>query len=396
MDLKTKLSILSGNEGFEEDLAGVSTTPLIKEQKASDESSDSVIDFNLGTLSIDSYLNETNTTPKKTRKSSKKSSQRSARDFDLFFSDFGDEEEEDIGRFRTGNRDLDATTARSKKLLEQADLLRADQFDSFLDDDRLGVEEDEEMRNRLVSMGRKYARDSAASKESSEITKSFADSETKLRELFEEVTRDKANIERDIERMRVPGRGGKVMSDMIAAKNSYHNTQLAIVRELNSIKKATFELRAKEQARKDAENAGSNDINTNTIQSIFSSSRTGMVSGIGGYAGVSGAEDDSNESPLDSLDEENDDEIQRRYFSNQPSEETDGDKWLKYEDRGVEYVLIVDSDNVPQTIFAEDRDGNQIYDYPIPDINNLTFDIDPIGKTASDNIHRNYKLRIED
>jgi hypothetical protein len=395
MDLKSKLSMLAGNEGFEEDLAGISGTPHENSQKASNEEIGSVIDFNLGTLSIDTYLKESGVGSRKSTKSTKKGSKTKTREFDSFFEDFGDDEE-DIGKFRTGNRDLDETTARSRRLLEQADLLRADQFDSFLDDDRLGADEDVEMRNRLVSMGRKYARDSAASKESSEITKSFADSETKLRELYDEVTRDKANLERDIERMRVPGRGGKVMSDMITAKNSYHNTQLAIVKELNSIKKATFELRAKEQARKEAEAGGSSDINPNTLQSIFSSSRTGMVNGIGGYAAVSGSEDDSIEVGGLDYSDEDDEIIQKKYFSDQQSSSSDGDKWLKYEDRGVEYVLIVDGDGTPQTILAEDRDGNQIYDYPIPDISNITFDIDLIGKTATDNISRNYIVRVED
>lgn len=395
MNLRDKLSLISGNEGFEDDLAGVSSTPPINSQNASNEDSESTIDFNLGVLSIDEYLKETGADSRKSSKYTRKSKKTRTREFDLFFDDFTEDEDDDIGKFRTGNRELDAMTARSKKLLEQADLLKADQFDSFLDDDRLGAEEDVEMRNRLVSMGRKYARDSAQSKETSEVTKTFADSETKLRELYDEVTKDKANLERDIERMRVPGRGGKVMSDMISAKNSYHNTQLAIVKELNSIKKSIFDLRAKEQARKEAESAGSTDINPNTIQSIFSSSRAGMVHGIGGYSGVSGAEDDSVDGALD-FSEDDDEIIQQKYFSDQQSSFSDGDKWLKYEDRGVEYVLIVDSENIPQAILAEDRDGNQIYDYPIPDLSNLTFDIDPIGKTASDNLHRNYILRTED
>ena len=391
MDLKTKLSMISGNESFEKDLAGVSVTPHIDSQKASDEESDSVVDFNLGAISIDSYLKDDQPSSKKSQKPSRKSKKSERKEFDLFFDDFT-EDEDDIGKFRTGNAELDAMTARSRKLLEQADLLKADQFDSFLDDDRLGADEDVEMRNRLISMGRKYARDSAQSKESSEITKTFADSETKLRELYDEVTKDKANLERDIERMRVPGRGGKIMSDMIIAKNSYHNTQLSIVKELNSIKKTVFDLRTKEQARKEAEAAGSTDINPNTIQSIFSSSRSGMVQGIGGYSGVSGAETDGG---IDFTTDDDDEIIQQKYFSDENSGSSDGDKWLKYEDRGVEYVLITDEDNVPQTIIAEDRDGNQIYDYPIPDINNLTFDIDPIGGMASDNLHRNYHLRKE-
>ena len=394
MDLKTKLSMLSGNDDFEQDLAGVSTLPQEINDNESDEKSESLVDFNLGALSIDSYLKETGYTKKKSRKSTKKEPEKKAgRFFDDIFA--GLEEEDTIGQYRTGNRELDETTARSKKLLEQSELIAADSFDAFMDDDGLSEEEDVEMRNNLVSLGRKYARDSAISKESSEISKTFAESETKLKALYEEVSKDKAAIERDIERMRVPGRGGKILSDMVSAKNSYHNTQLAIVKELNGIKKTTFELRAKEEARKEAENAESTDINSNTLQSIFSSSRSNIVKGIGGYGGISGAVNGDSMTVVDELDEEDDELIQKKYFHDQ-REETDGDKWLKYEQSGVEYVLIVDEDGNPQTVFAEDRDGNQIFDYPVPDISNLTFEVDKIGRTATDNLNRNYKLRFEE
>ena len=116
---------------------------------------------------------------------------------------------------------------------------------------------------------------------------------------------------------------------------------------------------------------------------------------MGGYSRVSGAIDDS-DSP-DILDVEDDDEtIQKKYFHDTPPED-DGDKWLKYENRGVEYVLIIDNEEHPQAIIAEDKDGIMIPDYPIPDnINELEFEIDRIGMTASDNIHRNYKVRIEE
>ena len=120
-----------------------------------------------------------------------------------------------------------------------------------------------------------------------------------------------------------------------------------------------------------------------------------MVNGIGGYSGVSGASTDTDEPAFDYTMEDDDEVIQRKYFHDQPERNTDGDKWLKYEESGVGYVLIVDGDGNPQTILAEDRDGNRLYDYPIPDIDNLTFDIDLIAKSATDNLHRNYTVRTE-
>ena len=97
-------------------------------------------------------------------------------------------------------------------------------------------------------------------------------------------------------------------------------------------------------------------------------------------------------------DEMDDEEIQRRYFRRDDSYgESDGDKFLKYEDRGVEYVLEVDSDNKVLGVHAEDRDGILIPDYPLPsNINELTFDIDPVAKRATDTMHRNYKLQVDD
>jgi len=202
--------------------------------------------------------------------------------------------------------------------------------------------------------------------------------------------------------MRVPGRGGKSLADMISVKNSMQSTQLSIVKEVNALRKSIFDMRQKEAARKESENAGSNDINANTLQSIFSSSRSGLVNSMGGYGGVSGARND-NESDYGVMvsDEMDDEEIQRRYFSDDNtssiSTDNDGSKFLQYEDRGVEYVLLVDSDDRVQGVIAEDRDGTLIPDYPLPsNIEGLNFEIDHTAKMATDNLHRNYHVRIVD
>lgn len=383
MDLKEKLEMLSRNGGFEQDLAGVSSTPHASDSIESDENSDSVEDFNLGALSIDN-LYRSRSTPKK---KSKNPSSEKPKAYTQFFDqvDESSSSEDD---------DFSSITKQASDLFSKIGLSQADAFDSFLEDTDFIDSEDSEMRDHLISMGRKYARDNATTKGSSEISKAFADSETRLRTLYDEVNKDKSSIEHDIERMRVPGRGGKILADMVSAKNSYHNTQLSIIKEINALKKTKFDLLAKEAERKKAAEAGSTDITSNTIQSIFSSSRSGIVGGIGGYGSSTSRDNDSNPIYIEPI-EDDDEVIQRKYFSKQPSEESDGDKWLKYENSGVSYILIVDEGNNPVEVFAEDRDGNLITDFPLPDISNLVFDIDRTTRAATDNMQRNYQVRFE-
>jgi hypothetical protein len=394
MNLSNKLNMLAGKSSFDSDneLTGLSTLEdtnyFIYDNENSED--DVSADFNLGELSIDSYLQDSGYKSKKKNKKSKRQ-----KTYEYLFGDV-----DESGRPKD-RRKVDEIVETTKRLVQAAELASADEFDDFLDDESLfNAEEDAEMRNNLISLGRKYARDSAASKESSEITKSFADSEKRLKSLYEELDKDKASLQKDIERMRVPGRGGKSLAEMISVKNSMQSTQLSIVKEVNALRKNIFDMRQKEAARKDDENAGSNDINANTLQSIFSSSRSGLVNSMGGYSGVSGARND-NESDYSVMvsDEMDDEEIQRRYFSDDKSTTSsdDGSKFLQYEDRGVEYVLLVDSNDKVQEVIAEDRDGNLIPDYPLPnDIDGLSFEIDHTAKMATDNLHRNYHVRIVD
>lgn len=387
MDLSKKLNMLAGKTSFDsdEELTGIRKS----EPESSIESDDDKpFDFNLGELSIDSYLQDSGYKGKKKSKKSKKQ-----KTYEFIFGEI-----EDDSRPKD-RRKVDEIVETTKKLVQSAQLASADDFDEFLDDEGLfSAEEDAEMRNNLVSLGRKYARDSATSKESSEIAKTFADSEKRLKALYDELDSDKNNLQKDIDRMRVPGRGGKMLADMISAKNSMQSTQLSIVKEVNSLRKSIYDMRQKEAARKEAENAGSNDISANTLQSIFSSSRAGLVNSMGGYSGVSGARnEDSDDSSYNFIvsDEMDDEEIQRRYFKDSGnSNSEDGSKFLEYEDRGVEYVLLVDEDNKVQGVIAEDKDGIMIPDYPMPNnIEDLSFEIDSVSKMASDNLHRNYRVR---
>lgn len=382
MDLVSKLSMLSNSTQSDEDLAGIcppKNTPKISSDYDYDIDDSSI---ELSSISIDSYLFESGY--KNSKKDKKKKKEKTIFD-DIDINGEKKSRLEDIRR-------------RTQKLAEMADLATADEFDSFMSNESLfEAEEDTELKNSLLSLGRKYARDSSLSKESSEIVKTFADSEKRLKALYEELDRDKNGVQKDIERMRLPRSGSiKSLSDMISVKNSMQSTQLQIVKEVNALRKNIYELRAKESARKNAEASGSADINTNMLQSLFSSSRGGMMEALGGYSGVSGA----NNKPIDSNlivsdpDDLSDEEIQQKYFNDQS--DSDGDKFLEYEDRAVEYVLIIDEDDKPQEILAEDKDGILIPDYPLPtDMSELSFTIDHTANTATDNMHRNYKVRKE-
>ena len=389
MSLSKKLSmIVNGNNSdiIDAELSGVlDSESIIETPKSSEEFDDETITFD--SLSIDSYLNESGYKKSKKKKKAKSNKYKSLLD------DIEDTEKKTT---------LEKITETTNRLLNQRLLDSAVDFDAYLDDSELfALEENDEMRNNLISMGRKYARDSASSKESSEISKSFADSEKRLKALYEELDRDKMSVQKDIDRMRVPGRGGKTFADLISVKNAMQSTQLSIVKEINALRKSVYDLRAKEAARKDAENFDNKDITTNTLQSIFSSARSSLVNSMGGYAEVSGARntDDSENVVYDDnivSDEMDDEEIQRRYFSSKENDSpvSDGDKFLEYENRGVEYVLLVDEDNNVNEVIAEDRDGMRIFDYPLPqNVKSLNFEMDFHAGIATDNMHRNYKIR---
>lgn len=390
MDLEEKLKFLTGNDEY--------SMPSKNSHKEDDfpvsdgipshfVSTDDDTDNSLESISIDSYLRLDDHKPSK--KSKKKEKER-PEVFDSF-----DEEDEDsmLSKDKAFNK-LKGSKIYSK-ITKRMSASMIDEFESFLDDDSMfDSEESDELRNGLVSMGRKYARDTGISSENSEITKTFSDSEKKLKSLYDEISKDKVNIQKDIDQLRslTRGKNYKALSDLNSAKTSFHTTQLQAIKEMNAIKKAQFEMRMKERAAKMASGGdGSEDISTNTIRSLFGAGRNDIVNAAGGYSKVSGAIgstiSDSFQSDL------SDEEIEEKYFANEPDEVTDGDKFLEYEGQGVEYTLLVDDDNSPIEVVAKDREGHVIPDYPMPsNVDQLQFNINMTTQSAEDELHRKYRV----
>ena len=390
MDLEEKLKFLTGNDEYSmpsKNSHNEDDFPVSDGIPSHFVSTDDDTDNSLESISIDSYLRLDDHKPSK--KSKKKEKERPE-----VFDSFDEEDEESMLSKDKAFNKLKGSKIYSK-ITKRMSASMIDEFESFLDDDSMfDSEESDELRNGLVSMGRKYARDTGISSENSEITKTFSDSEKKLKSLYDEISKDKVNIQKDIDQLRslTRGKNYKALSDLSSAKTSFHTTQLQAIKEMNAIKKAQFEMRMKERAAKMASGGdGSEDISTNTIRSLFGAGRNDIVNAAGGYSKVSGAIgstiSDSFQSDL------SDEEIEEKYFANEPDEVTDGDKFLEYEGQGVEYTLLVDDDNSPIEVVAKDRDGNVIPDYPMPsNVDQLQFNINMTTQSAEDELHRKYRV----
>lgn len=266
-----------------------------------------------------------------------------------------------------------------------------DDFDGFIGNFLLD-DEDVDLKRNLLRYGRKYARDTQVSGESSEITKAYSESEKLLSELLNEINEDKKQVQNDITNMRMMRtRNYKALSDLIESKAQFHNTALSAIKEMNSMKKAQFELQMKVDKSK-KEDAESDAASNRAIQQLFGIGRNNIMESIGGYEGVSGALPDE---PVDNdyssiIDE--DKIIQEKYFNNDEPD-TDGDLFLKYEGLRVSYILLYDDENNYE-IIAEDEEGNLIPDYPLPsDPSKLEFNISEATGTATDNFANQYILR---
>ena len=396
MDLEKKLQFLTGNDEYS---TPVKPSHIDEDDDYSIKShsnhmipvEDDYFDDSLDSISIDSYLRLDDSSYKKSKKNNRKKEKYRPEVFDAF----DDEDEESMVAKDPAFNKLKGTKLY-KKITKRMTTDMIDDFESFLDDESNFSDEDsDELRNGLISMGRKYARDTGVSAEQSEITKTFSSSEKRLKDLYDEIARDKVNIQKDIDQLRgmTRGKNYKALSDLNSSKTSYHSTQLQAIKEMNSIKKTEFEMRMKERAAKLANSTGGgDDISTNTIRSLFGAGRNDIINAAGGYSKVSGATGTSISQSFVS-DDMTDDEIEQTYFSDEPEETTDGDKFLEYEGKGVEYTLLVDDDNSPIEVVAKDRDGNIVPDYPMPtNVDQLQFNINMTTQSAEDELHRKYKV----
>lgn len=264
-------------------------------------------------------------------------------------------------------------------------------FDAYLQEFML-EDEDDQFRNELIKRGRQYNRNTASSKEASELQKLYAGNERRIENLLKEMAEDSKKVQEDITHLRMSrSKNYKALAELVGERRGYHDTTLNAIKELNNMTKAKVELQLKvDKEHKDE--AGDGDIiATRAIQNIFGMGRSNLI---GSYADVSGStEAGATTEYSEAIDE--DQIIHDKYFKDDDDRpETDGDKFLKYEDLNVELILEIDDEGNPIQIVAEDQDGNVIPDYPTVEISDdLSFNVSESTGTATDNLSQKYKLR---
>lgn len=272
-----------------------------------------------------------------------------------------------------------------------------DAFDVFLSEYALD-DEDYELRQSLISQGRKYSRETKTSKESSEIAKTFSGNEKLIQDIIDSANADIESISRDINQMRAmrTGRNTKLLSDMCITKKDLYGVLLSAVKESNNMKTKMIELQAKANKEKAAEGAGgdADGLVTRAIGSLIGGGKGNALSIVGGYAGVSGAKG-ADEDYLDTYDLDDESEEYADQES-QVDEAEEGRKYLKYEGMGVQLIATQYQDG-SMHVTAEDRDGNIIEDYPLPpNADHQNFAINEKLGTATDDCYRRYVFRKEE
>ena len=229
-----------------------------------------------------------------------------------------------------------------------------DDYDATFDDlieNAFNEDEDIALRNSLISMGRRYAIQSMEENpESSEVSQAFARQERAIEDLVAEIDKDTIAINRDVEQMRMTRtKNYKAMADLISARATMANIKLSAIKELSSIQKDKFDIKLK-----------------------LSKAAAGGADGYNSNAAITEIHEESDLPPA----------------------VTDGDKFIAHEDEGVEYVLDIDTETDDRQIYAVNKHGDVVSDYPLPsNPDQLNFQINELAGEATDQLQRRYRLR---
>lgn len=251
-------------------------------------------------------------------------------------------------------------------------------FDS-LDDDN----EDSQLKNSLVALGRKYNRE-GGSKEENDIAAKFSPRTKELDKLILEIDAESKAISTDVQNMRMSrSRNYKSMADLISARGSLFSTKLAAIKEKTNVEKTIVDLQMKAASKNDASNDVTNTA-TAAVQQLLSGNPIHYEDDI--------TDDDSSAvlqvgDPISAM---SDADRVKALFGK--SSESDGDKYIKYEDKGVSLYYDYDDEGKHQ-IVARTKTGEIVPDYPMPTgIDSLTFNVQEDLGVAIDNLNRTYKL----
>lgn len=304
-------------------------------------------------------------------------------------------DDQDEPRERRKKNSFERIFEESQQLIDRFSDESVEAFDryfaEFAPDD-----EDYELKQSLISKGRKYARDTKVSKEASEVAKAFSGNEKLIDDTISDITGDIKAIQRDIDQIRSlrTGRNTKMLVDMVENKTALYNARMAAIKEKNNMTKTVIELQNKaKKEQKEADSSGDSSALVNRAIGDIIGNRGAALGIVGGYSSVSGAKD-VDETYSDFVDDDGDEYESSAYESGAQEEDPNAGRiYLKYEGRGVKLVVTEDEQG-RHKVHAEDRDGEILPDYPLPtNADHLQFSVNEKLGTAVDDCNRQYEFR---
>lgn len=247
-------------------------------------------------------------------------------------------------------------------------------------------DENVQLRNSLMALGRQYSiKGMEEEAETSGVTRAFAKQEQQIYMLLDEINSDAVSLQGDIEFLRTARtRSYKSLADLVSAKVSMSNAKLAAIKELSAIQKAKYDIGLKLKASKNDGGADNSYSASQAIQKLLSVGRKNLISDEDSVLVSSdGGSDDTNRA-----------ETALEMARDIPDAVTDGDKFIEHETEGVEYVLDIDRDSDYRQIYAINKDGDVVENYPMPsNQDELAFSINENAGEAVDQLQRRYRLR---
>lgn len=284
---------------------------------------------------------------------------------------------------------------RKRKDGEEDEFPYREDFDDLIEG-AFQNDEDVAFRNSLIAMGRKYAiKGMEEDQGTSEVSRAFSQQEQSIYAILEENRLVSQELQKDIDFIRMARtRNFKSLSDMIEVRASLLDGRLRAIQELNRMAEKKFTLSAKIK-----ESEGDEDgamTATRAVQKIFSMGRGALA--LAAPPGDSGGRSTFSTESVDVVDDvyDNDERPENVIMreADVPPAVTDGEKFIEHEREGVEYVLDIGEGGDERNIYAINRHGDVVPDYPLPsDPKSLSFSINEMTGTAVDQLQRTYLLR---
>lgn len=269
----------------------------------------------------------------------------------------------------------------------------------FVDVDELlhrGLHKEDDIAAEIIgTQSRNYKK---LKKDENPFKKEFAEELTLLYNLLNEADKNNKMLEKQYKEMTTSKTRGvsKYSTDLAATIQQATSTRLHIIKEIVATKKTMADLKIKVDAKsKDSESASNQD----TLASAY----LNKIMGVGRTEFINATKNNVSEQ-LESIgwDTSDDNTIYRDQINDIISErvdesglytDTEGDKYIQYEHLDVRQVIKRNLDTGDWEMIALDKHEQQIFDYPVPDKDDLTpvkFTDD--GSYATDKFGRSYPV----